>query len=119
MSTRILERQFDMFENDETKSTDTAISSLKEKLGECKAKAKNMMSNIMTIVEQGSFDNTFLKTMLRLHNKEIEPVSIISEAIDAEYEKELNFLVIVRHLFVSGIVSLVLLIKELDMEKVY
>jgi hypothetical protein len=60
------------------------------------------MSNIMTIVEQGSFDNTFLKTMLQLHNKEIEQVSIISEAIDAEYEKELNFLLEKRDSLSSG-----------------
>ena len=91
-----------MFENDETKSTDTVISNLKEKLGECKAKAKNMTSNIMTIVEQGSSDNTFIKAMLQLYNKEIEQISIISEAIDAEYEKELKFLLEKRDNLSSG-----------------
>jgi hypothetical protein len=96
-----------MFENGETKSTDTVISNLKEKLGECKAKAKNMMSNIMTIVEQGSSDNTFIKAMLQLYNKEIKQISIISEAMDAEYEKELKFLLEKRD---KEIVSLVLLI---------
>ena len=72
--------------------SDTLISQLKNKLLECKVKAKNTMDNIMSVVEGKECDKSFLKALLLLYNHEMEQVSSVSEQIDMEYEKELRIL---------------------------
>ncbi|CAB4018602.1 Hypothetical predicted protein, partial [Paramuricea clavata] len=50
-------------------------------------KAKTMMDCIMS-----SVDNTYLRSLLCMYNKEMDCVSALSENIDILYEKELQFL---------------------------
>ena len=48
------------------------------------------MSDIMSVVEQGSFDKTCLKAMLDFYNKEIEQISTIPGLSSFDTQKLTN-----------------------------
>jgi hypothetical protein len=66
---------------------DSKIHRLKQEVALHKQKAKTMMDCIMS-----SVDNTYLRSLLCMYNKEMDCVSALSENIDILYEKELEFL---------------------------
>ena len=63
---------------------DSETHRLQQEVALHKQKAKTMMDCIMS-----SVDNTYLRSLLCMYNKEMDCVSALSENIDILYEKEL------------------------------
>ena len=73
-------------------STNSEISRLQQELYLHQSKAKSIMDEIMSKLDENPCDQVYLKALIRLHNGEMLSVSTLTNAIDSIYERELSLL---------------------------
>ena len=72
--------------------TNFEISKLQQELHVHQSKAKSIMDEIKSKLDENPFDQVYLKALVELHNGEMLTVSTLTNAIDSIYERELSLL---------------------------